>query len=104
MVVPPSSDSRKVRKHFSADALHALVGDSFGRVSDPRHLEWSIPPADALMSDFAMCSLKDPSLLAFDQRRSDANLKAHDRLRTLAKNRRLLRGIVFRWCVAELLK
>ena len=34
-----------------------------------------IPLSDALMSAFAMFSLKDPSLLAFDERRSDGNLK-----------------------------
>jgi hypothetical protein len=32
--------------------------------------------SDALMSAFAMFTLKDPSLLAFDDRRSDANRKA----------------------------
>lgn len=76
MVLPPPRNSRKVRKHLSADALYALVGDSFRSVPDPRQLESPIPLADALMSAFAMFSLKDPSLLAFDERRNDANLKA----------------------------
>jgi len=33
------------------------------------------PLPDALVSAFAMFSLKDPSLLAFQERRSDPNLK-----------------------------
>ncbi|MDP6721182.1 MAG: hypothetical protein QGF59_21120, partial [Pirellulaceae bacterium] len=32
--------------------------------------------ADAVMSAFAMFSLKDPSLLAFEKRRNDANMKS----------------------------
>lgn len=71
---PPDS-KKKVRKHLSADALYALVGGSFARVPDPRRPAAPIPLPDALMSAFAMFSLKDPSLLAFDQRRSDGNLK-----------------------------
>ena len=75
-MIPPPPDSRKVRKHLSADALYALIGGGFARVPDPRRPNSSIPLADALLSAFALFSLKDPSLLAFDQRRSDGNLKA----------------------------
>ena len=83
MVLPPPPDSRKkVRKHLSADALYALVGDSFAQVPDPRRPGSPIPLRDALLSAFAMFSLKDPSLLAFDQRRSDGNLKTLVRHRT----------------------
>jgi hypothetical protein len=46
-----------------------------GQLSDHRHQKASIPLADALSSAFAMFSLKDPSLLAFDQRRNDQNMK-----------------------------
>jgi len=76
MVLPPRADSRKVRKHLSADALYGLLGGSFARVPDPRRAGSPIPLRDALMSAFALFALKDPSLLAFDQRRSDGNLKA----------------------------
>ena len=77
MVLPPPPDSRKkVRKHLSADALFAMVGDSFSQVPDSRRPGSPIPLRDALLSAFAMFSLKDPSLLAFDQRRSDGNLKS----------------------------
>ncbi len=76
MVRPPPLGARKGRKHLSADALYAAVYEGFGRIPDPRGPNAPIPLADALMSAFAMFSLKDPSLLAFDERRSDANLKA----------------------------
>jgi len=76
MVLPPPPGARKVRKWLSADALYALLGQSFARIPDHRKPTSPIPLRDALMSAFAIFSLKDPSLLAFDQRRSDANLKA----------------------------
>jgi hypothetical protein len=64
------------RKDLSADALFTLIWESFGRIPDhlPPDAEITLP--DALMSAFAMFSLKDPSLLAFDKRRNDENLKA----------------------------
>jgi hypothetical protein len=60
---------------LSADALYALLGESFARVPDPRRANSPIPLSDALLSAFALFALKDPSLLAFDGRRSDGNLK-----------------------------
>ena len=75
MVLPPPP-ARKARKHLSADALYALVREGFGKVADHRDPRATIPLADALMSAFAMFSLKDPSLLAFQDRRNDPNLKA----------------------------
>jgi len=76
MLPPPPLSVGKTRKDLSADALYALVRRRFGRIPDLRQPEPLIPLTDALMSAFAMFSLKDPSLLAFDYRRSDANLKA----------------------------
>jgi hypothetical protein len=76
MVLPPPPSARKVRKHLSADALYALIRNGFGRIPDHRQATSSISLTDALMSAFAMFSLKDPSLLAFEQRRADGNLKA----------------------------
>ena len=75
MVLPPPPAARKVRKHLSADALYALVRAGFAKVGDHRDPRATIPLPDALMSAFAMFSLKDPSLLAFQERRSDPNLK-----------------------------
>jgi hypothetical protein len=76
VVLPPPLSARKVRKHLSADALYALIREGFGAIQDHRRATSIIPLADALMSAFAMFCLKDPSLLAFQQRRSDGNLKA----------------------------
>ncbi len=75
MVLPPSPLAGKVRKHLSADTLYALVREGFAKIPDHRDPRSGIPLTDALMSAFAMFSLKDPSMLAFDQRRSDGNLK-----------------------------
>lgn len=66
-----------VRKHLSADALIGTVRTSFGEVIDSRLDKPQIPMTDALMSAFAMFSLKDPSVLAFEKRvrEEDSNLK-----------------------------
>lgn len=60
----------KVRKQLSADGLFRLVRQGFGKIKDHRLMNVDIPLDDALMSAFAMFSLKDPSLLAFDERRA----------------------------------
>ncbi len=73
MILPPAP-SKKTRKHLSADALYQRVRGAFGQLSDPRP-QSGISLADALVSAFAMFSLKDPSLLAFDARRHDQNMK-----------------------------
>lgn len=63
-------------KYLSADALFSLLHQQFEKIKDHRPMNVVIPLADALMSAFAMFSLKDPSLLAFDERRvKDKNLK-----------------------------
>jgi hypothetical protein len=76
VVLPPPLRASKVRKHLSADALYELLREGFAKMPDHRDAKSTIPLPDALMSAFAMFSLKDPSLLAFDERRSDTNLKA----------------------------
>ncbi len=66
----------KVRRHLSADALFRLVRSGFDKIPEHRSEDVKISLTDALMSGFAMFSLKDPSLLAFDARREiDHNLK-----------------------------
>ena len=67
----------KMRAHLNADALFATIREDFGKVLDHRAANASIPLADALMSAFAMFSLKDPSLLAFDERRSERPESLH---------------------------
>ena len=65
----------KVRKHLSADALFALLRTGFAPIADHRPGKPDISLTDALMSAFAMFSLKSPSLLAFDQERPEGNLQ-----------------------------
>jgi hypothetical protein len=74
-----------VRKHLSADALIRTVRSSFEQIGETRKGEAQIPMEDALMSAFAMFSLKDPSLLQFDRRRSEqpTNLKTVYKLKTI---------------------
>ncbi len=73
------SAARRVRKDLSADMLFRLLYSLFSSLPDPRSGEVEIPLADVLMSAFAMFSLKDPSLLAFDLRRGNPN----DNFRTI---------------------
>ena len=62
-------DKIKMRVHLNADALFATIREDFAQVPDHRASNVKIPLADALMSGFAMFSLKDQSLLDFDNRR-----------------------------------
>ena len=57
------------RKYLSADALFGNIRESFQDVLDPRTGTPSVSLPDALMSGLAVFAFKDPSLLAFDQRR-----------------------------------
>jgi hypothetical protein len=57
------------RKQLSADALYRTIYQTFQDIPDPRTGEPTITLPDVLMSGFAMFALKDPSMLAFDERR-----------------------------------
>ena len=61
----------KLRNDLNADALFSQVHSGFEKIPDNRTKNCMISLSDALMSGFAMFSLKDPSLLAFDKRQSD---------------------------------
>ena len=66
----------KTRKHLSANGLYKKVKTGFGEVEEHRTNQVKISLPDALMSGFAMFSLKDESLLEFDGRREKPeNLK-----------------------------
>jgi hypothetical protein len=65
----------KLRKHLCADALFDSARTAFADITDPRKGDTDISLTDALMSAFAMFSLKSPSLLAFDKERAEANLQ-----------------------------
>jgi hypothetical protein len=69
----------EARKNLSADALFKLLHEHFDSLHDSRPGKVRLPLGDALMAAFAMFSLKDPSLLAFDHRRRDHN----DNFRTI---------------------
>ena len=57
------------RKRLSADALFRNIHQTFHHIPDPRTGHPLISLPDALMSGLAMFALKDPSMLAFDERR-----------------------------------
>jgi hypothetical protein len=64
------------QKVLSADGLFQLLYRGFGEIGDHRAENRKIPLVDALMSGFALFSLKDASLLEFDERRATGgNLK-----------------------------
>ena len=67
----------KIRERLSASGLFQVVRAGFEKIVDQRTAELiKISLADVLMSAFAMFSLKDPSLLAFDKRRqTEGNLQ-----------------------------
>lgn len=66
------------RKHLNADALYAKLHRWFSEVKDTVAGYPQIKLGDVLMSGFAMFSLKQPSLLAFDRKRKaeEHNLKS----------------------------
>ena len=65
----------KTRRHLSADGLLTLIKERFQKIPDPRQNP-VISVCDALLSGLALFALKDPSLLAFDERRHERNLRA----------------------------
>jgi hypothetical protein len=65
----------KARKHLCADVLLSMLRADFADLTDHRSGTPDISLADALMSAFALFSLKSPSLLAFDKERTEDNLQ-----------------------------
>lgn len=61
----------KIDKSLTPSGLYTIVRNGFGKVKEHRSGEAAIGLADILMSGFALYSLKDPSLLAFDARREE---------------------------------
>jgi hypothetical protein len=70
----PSSTPRR-RRHLHFDALITDARCRLERLPDPRRCP-TFPLADALMAGLALFCLKDPSLLAFQRRARDHNLRA----------------------------
>ncbi len=72
----PAAIPPKTRKHLSFDPLIGQIRERAEQLRDTRDeqdCEFSV--ADALLSAVATFSLKDPSLLAFQERRNDVNMK-----------------------------
>jgi len=61
----------KVRRNLNADELYRLLRESFSHIKEHRLGNIKIKLPDALQSGFALFSLKDSSLLAFDQREAE---------------------------------
>jgi hypothetical protein len=67
--------ARRQRRHLHFDALLQRVRSRFEEIPDSRRCpDFSL--ADTLMAGLALFSLKDPSLLAFQRRTLDHNLRA----------------------------
>lgn len=68
--------SPRTRRYLSADGLIKRLRERFETIEDTRRqASIGFPLADCLMAGFAMFSLKDPSLLAFEKRWSEQNLQ-----------------------------
>lgn len=74
------------RKHLNTDGLLHTLRDEFEKIPDPTPHASPISLADGLMSGVALYLLKDPSLLAFEQRRNDANLKTLFRIQQIPRD------------------
>ena len=59
----------KIHKPLSADGMYAEIREGMAKIAEKRPLNVVIPLVDALMSGLALFALKDPSLLAFQERR-----------------------------------
>ncbi len=62
----------KLRKHLNGDALLSTMKAGFEKIKEHRPGNTQHTLGDTLMAGFAMFALKDPSLLAFDERRKKA--------------------------------
>ena len=66
-----------MRKNLNADAMFAAIRKDFAKIADHRANNKKIPLVDTLMHSFAIFSLKDQSLLAFDERRCEEPQSLH---------------------------
>jgi hypothetical protein len=73
----------KPRKHLTTDGLIHTLRNEFEKLPDSTPHTSNISLADTLLSGFALFSLKDPSLLAFEKRRNDDNIKTLYRVQTI---------------------
>ena len=69
-----ATDLRRQRRHLHFDALMQLARRGFEKLPEQRRCP-AFCLADTLMAGLALFSLKDPSLLAFQRRALDHNLR-----------------------------
>jgi hypothetical protein len=78
MILPPHGaeevNTPRTRKRLSFDPLIKLIHKRAQQLPDQRQ-DPDYRLADAIMSALALFSLKNPSLLAFEARRNDENMK-----------------------------
>jgi hypothetical protein len=70
-----ATSERRQRRHLHFDVLIDLARQRFQKISEQRRCP-TFPLADTLMAGLALFSLKDPSLLAFQRRVRDHNLRS----------------------------
>lgn len=69
----------KLRKTFSAEFLYKLAHQKFQKITEPRRKRvCNFSLADCFMSGLAIFSLKYPSLLQFDQGRTEDKALKHN--------------------------
>lgn len=71
-----ANGNQEERKHLQVDALLRKLRERFETIEDSRVGDCTIGLPDALMSGFALFALKEPSLLAFQERIKDGNLRS----------------------------
>ena len=77
LMLHPDAIPPKTRRHLSFDPLIRQIrlrAKLFPDTRDESSCSYSM--ADAVMSAMALFALKDPSLLAFQDRRNDENMKS----------------------------
>src|SRR6056297_428554 len=82
--------SPRTRRFLSADALFKLLRTRFQCVQDDRkEANLTYPMVDVLMSALAMFVFKDPSLLAFEERKGDQSLKSIFKINNIPSDSRM---------------
>jgi hypothetical protein len=81
---PPAS-----RKHLSFDPLIRAIHERARQLLDTRTRDGDFSITDAVLSAIAMFSLKDSSLLAFQDRRNDHNMKNLYRIENVPSDTRM---------------
>ena len=77
LMLHPDAIPPKTRSHLSFDPLIRQIRLRAKQLPDTRNAsDCSYSMADAVMSAFALFALKDPSLLFFQERRNDENIKS----------------------------